>query len=91
MTPRWRNDFTGRELLAAPELAGLALVDAALGTAILMLTDAYPELTDQAPQDQTAALRAVTVVLEDARTLAASMARYRVVLRRVDRDDDSPF
>ena len=34
-------------------------------------------------------------VFEDARTLASSLARYRLILRRArtrpDRDDDTPF
>jgi hypothetical protein len=91
MTIQWRNDFSGGELLAAPELASLALVDTALSMAILMLLATYPEIEGLEPEDQTTTLRAATVVLEDARTLAASMARYRVVLRRTDRSDDLPF
>jgi hypothetical protein len=49
-------------------------------------------MQDQDPNDQTASLRAATVVIEDAQALAASLVRYRIVLQRLrDRADDLPF
>lgn len=83
---------TIEQLWAAPELACLVVLDAAIAASILAIGAVYPELQDQDPDDQTASLRAATVVIEDARTLAASLARYRVVLRRPpERADDDPF
>ena len=83
---------TIEQLWVAPELACLAVLDAAIDASILAIGSVYPEMQDQDPADQTAALRAATVVLEDARTLAASVARYRLILRRpTDRAEDNPF
>jgi hypothetical protein len=80
------------QLWAAPELATLAVLETAIDMAILAVTAVYPEMQDQDPDDQTDSLRAALVVIEDARILIASMARYRLVLRRVrDRADDMPF
>jgi hypothetical protein len=80
------------QLWRAPELASLAVLDAAIDMAILAVTAVYPEMQDQDPDDQTASLRAAIVVIEDARILATSMARYRLVLARAgDRADDTPF
>lgn len=91
MIRHWRQPSV-EQLWVAPELASLAVLDAAVDMAILAITAVYPEMADQDPADQTAALRAATVVTEDARTLLASMARYRLILRRVpDRADDTPF
>lgn len=75
------------QLWVAPELASLAVLEAAADTAILALAAVHPEMQDQDPADQTAALRAAVVVIEDARTLTASMARYRLTLRRAERND----
>ncbi len=52
------------QLWLAPELAYLPGRDAEIDASIL--TSVSPELQDQAPADQTAALRAGTVVLDDA-------------------------
>ncbi len=92
MNHRARRDPTVEQLWVAPELACLAILDAAIDTSILAVGAVYPEMQDQDPADQTASLRAATVVIEDARTLAASLARYRLILRRgPDRADDTPF
>ena len=83
------------QLWAAPELAALAVLDAAIDAAALAIGAVYPEMADHDPDDLTDSLRAANVVLEDAQTLACSLARYRLILRRArsrpDRDDDTPF
>ncbi len=89
---RHRREPSVEQLWVAPELACLAVLDAAIDMTILAIVAVYPEMQDQDPADQTVSLRAATVVIEDARTLIASVARYRLVLRRVpDRADDTPF
>jgi hypothetical protein len=89
---RHRHEPSVEQLLVAPELASLAVLEAAIDMAIVAIIAVYPEMQDQDPADQTVSLRAATVVIEDGRTLAATMARYRRVLRRVhDRADDTPF
>ena len=89
---RHRRELSIEQLWVAPELASLAVLDAAIDTAILAITAVHPEMQDQDPEDQTASLRAATVVIEDARTLVASMSRYRLILRRNnDRAEDTPF
>lgn len=89
---RHRRQPSVEQLWVAPELATLAVLDAAVDMAILAIMAVYPEMQDQDSADQTASLRAATVVIEDAQALIASMARYRLVLRRVpDRADDTPF
>lgn len=89
---RHRQEPSLEQLWVAPELACLAVLDAATDMAILAIAAVYPEMQDQDPADQTVSLRAATVVIEDARTLIASVARYRLVLRRIpDRADDTPF
>lgn len=76
------------QLWVAPELASLAVLEAAADTAILALTAVYPEMADEDPADHSATLRAAVVVIEDARVLTTSMARYRLTLRRAERTDD---
>jgi hypothetical protein len=92
MIHRLRRPPSVEQLWGAPELASLAILEAAIDTSIVAIGAVYPEMQDQDPAVQTASLRAATVVIEDARTLAASLARYRVILRRPpDRADDDPF
>jgi len=88
-----RPDPSVEQLWAAPELSCLTILDAAIGASILALASVYPEMEEQDPADQTASLRAATVVIEDARILATALARYRLVLRRAaDRAyDNMPF
>lgn len=87
-----RHDLSIEQLWAAPELASLAVLDAAIDMAILSIAAVHPELQDQDSADQTAVLRAATLVIEDARALGAAAARYRLILRRHhDRADDLPF
>jgi hypothetical protein len=88
--PRRRPSI--EELWIAPELASLTMLEAALDMALLSMLAVYPEMQDLDRADQTDPLGAAIVVIEDARTLAASLARYRLILRRVsDRADNMPF
>lgn len=77
----------------SPELAALALLDTAAGTAILALAAVYPELQDVLdPDDDTAALRAAMSVIEHARALGLALARYRRALARERQEVDlTPF
>lgn len=87
-----RTELTIEQLWAAPELACLAVLDAAIDMAILAIAAVHPELQDNDRAEPTAALRAATLVIEDARALGAAITRYRLVLRRDrDRSDDLPF
>jgi hypothetical protein len=92
MNERTRNELSIEQLWAAPELACLAVLDTAIDMAILAVASVHPELQDQERAEPTAALRAATLVIDDARALGAAIARYRHVLRRDrDRADDLPF
>jgi hypothetical protein len=92
MTLRERRQPTVEQLWVAPELASLAILDAALAASILAIRAVYPEMQDQDPADQTDSLLAATIVLDNARGLAASIARYRLILCRPrDRAEDTPF
>jgi hypothetical protein len=87
-----RTELSIEQLWVAPELACLAVLDAAIDMAILAIAAVHPELQDQEHAEPTAALRAATLVIEDARALGAALTRYRLVLRRHhDRADDLPF
>lgn len=87
-----RHELSIEQLWAAPELASLAVLDAAIDMAILAIAAVHPELQDHDGAEQTAALRAATLVIEDARALGASATRYRLILRRPhDCADDFPF
>lgn len=95
MRPVAPPPLTVEQLWVAPELAALAVLDAAIDAAVLAIGAVYPEMADHDPDDMTDSLRAANVVLDDARTLASALARYRLILRRTrrvpDRADDTPF
>lgn len=92
MNARGRNELSIEQLWVAPELASLAVLDAAIDMAILAIAAVHPELQEPEHAETIAALRAATLVIEDARALGAAIARYRLVLRRDrDRADDLPF
>lgn len=94
-TEELRNPPAVDELWVAPELASLHVLDAAIGASVVAIGAVYPEMQDNDPDDETESLRAALVVIGDARRLAASLAAYRHVLRRLrerrDRADDDPF
>jgi hypothetical protein len=76
------------KLMASPELAPLAVLDATLDVVVLALAAAWPELHsgDLAHDEPRAALE----VIEMARALAAALRRYRRVIAR-HREVDLPF
>ena len=78
------------KLMAAPELASLAVLDAALDAAVLALAAAWPELqTGDIDHDQP---RAALDVIDHARALSAALRLYRRALARADRcEADLPF
>jgi hypothetical protein len=86
-----RRELSIEQLWAAPELATLAVLDAAIDMAVLTIFSVHPEIQNAERNDSSAVERSALVVIEDARALAAAMARYRLVLRRTDRADDTPF
>jgi hypothetical protein len=77
-------------LMAAPELAALAVLDTALHVAIFALAAAWPELHGgDLIHDQT---RAALDVIEHARALSIALRRYRRTLALADRRElDLPF
>jgi hypothetical protein len=82
------------QLESAPEIAVLAVLDAAANTAVLALAAVYPELQDiPAPDDVNAApTREALSVIEHARALRVAIARYRrALLRERLRDELLPF
>ena len=83
-----------QQLESAPEIAILAVLDAAAGTAVLALGAVYPELHDiPDPDDINAATtREALSVIEHARALGVALERYRrVLLRERLRDELLPF
>jgi hypothetical protein len=84
---------TYEQLLAAPELASLALLESALDVASLALAAAWPELhdADVHERDDDEPLAALEI-LERAATLVAAIHRYRRVLVAAGTArDDLPF
>ena len=80
------------QLAAAPELAILAVLEAALDVTILALAAAWPELQELDLDSSYDEARAAFDVIERARTLAAAVNRYRLALATADRrDHDLPF
>jgi hypothetical protein len=81
------------DLYSAPELAALAVLEAAADVAVLAVLAAHPdddELDDDSHPDQ----RAARVLVDAARDVAACVNRYRlalVVSRQHRRDDLLPF
>jgi hypothetical protein len=72
------------QLASDPELAVLAVLDAAAGAAVLTLAAVYPELKDTPDPDDVSAAstREALSVIERARALGVALARYRCVLLR---------
>jgi hypothetical protein len=83
---------TVEQLTASPELATLAVLDAALGVAIVALVAAWPELNDleaNCPHDEP---RTALDVVQRAGDLAGAINRYRLALATADRRKyDLPF
>ena len=83
---------TYEQLVAAPELASLALLEAALYVAGVALAAAWPELHDGEMAREHDEPRAALDILRRAAALAAAVNRYRLVLTVADaRQHDLPF
>jgi hypothetical protein len=82
---------TWEQLLAAPELASLAVLEAALDVAGVALAAAWPELQDIDLCDHDEP-RAALEVLRRAADLVAAVNHYRRALAVADdRNNDLPF
>ena len=84
------------DLVAAPELASLALVEHALHTALLALVAAHPTLQDLADPDEPLSLRLARRFVGATTTLHRVLARYRAAVYDALRPtlrlpDDLPF
>lgn len=81
------------QLWEAPELAALAILETASDAAVLALAAVYPEMQDiRDPDDDHDALSAAVAVVEHARALRVTLARYkRALVRARARDDALPF
>lgn len=96
--PRTRGPARGglptpREVVYAPELAILAVIERALDVANVALVAAQPELwpkPDRRDAVATAAAEAADRVIACGRALATAIADYRAALRDLQ-DDPLPF
>jgi len=80
----------------APELAALAMLDAALEVTVSALTAEHPTLAERSEGADPPSLRHARQLLASAHTLRGTLERYRVAvvdaLGRIAReDDDLPF
>lgn len=77
-------------LAASPELAAVAVLDAALDVTVRALAAVWPELQDgNLPYDEH---RAALEVIELARSLGIAIRRYRRAVASADRSErDLPF
>jgi hypothetical protein len=83
---------TYEQLLAAPELASLAVLEAALDVTGVALAAAWPELHDIDMAREHDEPRAALDVLRRAADLVAAVNRYRLVLAVAQhRKHDLPF
>ena len=79
----------GDDLHAAPELAVLALLEAAASVAILALGVAYPEMQDLDDRGaQPDELRAAMAILDGTRLLGETINRYRLALVLAQKYDE---
>jgi len=80
------------QLLAAPELGVLEVLETAIDVAILALLAAHPELRDDADVITLPAAEAALDVVDTAHALGALVNRYRLALTLSDNDSsDLPF
>lgn len=80
------------QLALAPELAALAILEAAADTAILALAAVYPEIQNLDEHRDSFELRVALDVIDTARALAASVNRYSLAVQLArERDDLLPF
>ncbi len=83
------------EIAAAPELAILAAVDAALDTAIAAVIAAHPTLVGPDPFDEVPApgappLYLASVIVAQAHALRVALDLYRCAVRCAAGEDDEP-
>jgi hypothetical protein len=83
-------------LRAAPELAGLALLDTALTLAVDALCAEHPTLGHPTQPDEPPSLRSARYLLAGAQRLQLSLARYDLAVRDAvgatsPADEPSPF
>jgi hypothetical protein len=83
---------TYEQLLGAPEMAALALLDAALDVVAVALGAAWPQLHDRDLVREHPECRVALNILHRAADLAAAVRRYRLALAEADdRQHDLPF
>lgn len=85
-----------QHLSAEPQLASLAVLEAAANVAILALVAEYPELADDVDEREPLELCAAVDLIELARAVDGGIARYRLALatrhqREREEDDLLPF
>ena len=78
------------QLGIAPELATLALLEAAANTAVLALVAVFPEIQDLDEDDDGAELRAALDIIDKARAVARAVKRYRRALLLAQEQHDLP-
>lgn len=84
--------LTYEQLVAAPELGSLAVLEAALDVACVALAAAWPELHDIDIACEHDEPRAALEILHRAGHLVAAVNRYRLVLAFADaKKHDLPF
>ncbi|HLK38379.1 MAG TPA: hypothetical protein VKU41_16565 [Polyangiaceae bacterium] len=93
MTPRILSLPRADDLHPAPELAVLALLEAAAYLASLSLGVAYPEIQALQEFDEPPELRQALAIMDAASATVAAISRYRLalVLAQERRDDRMPF
>ena len=75
------------QLGVAPELAALAVLEAAADTAVLALVAVYPEIQDLHEYDDSPELRVALDIIDAARAVAASVNRYWLALHLAQERD----
>ena len=79
-----------RALAAAPELASLAIVEAALSAALVALRVEHPTLDDLAEPQEPPSLQRARRLVASAAVLAVSLRRYRVAVLAALRPRPAP-
>jgi len=88
--PRRPVRLDPRALAAAPELASLAIVEAALAAALVALRVEHPTLDDLAEPQEPPSLQRARSLVASAAVLAVSLRRYRVAVLAALRPPPAP-
>lgn len=88
--PRRPVRLDPRALAAAPELASLAIVEAALIAALVALRVEHPTLDDLAEPQEPPSLHRARSLVASAAVLAVSLRRYRVAVLAALRPRPAP-